>query len=80
MPQENYASTKPRKLQDALERVEDAATFLREAIKIAREADLDAPIQPVLDRIGTQRTNAIFAIEDAEYILANMANSRDNLA
>jgi hypothetical protein len=79
MPKENYHSTKPRKLEDALQRVEDAATFLREAIKIAREADLDAPIQPVLDRIGTQRTNAIYAIEDAEYILAHMANSREDI-
>lgn len=79
MPQENYNSTKPARLQDALERVEDAACFLRNAIKIARDANLDEPIQPVLDRIGTQRTNAIYAIEDAEYILANLANSRDGL-
>ena len=77
MLKENYDSTKPRKLQDALDRVEDAAVFLRAAIKIAREADLDAPIQPILNRIGEQRTAAIWAIEDAEYILAKMANSRD---
>jgi hypothetical protein len=77
MIKENYASTKPAKLEDALQRVEDAAVFLRAAIKIAREADLDAPIQPILNRIGEQRTAAIWAIEDAEYILAKMANSRD---
>lgn len=77
MIKENYASTKPAKLEDALQRVEDAAVFLREAIKVAREADLDAPIQPILNRIGEQRTAAIWAIEDAEYILAKMANSRD---
>jgi hypothetical protein len=77
MIKENYASTKPAKLEDALQRVEDAAVFLRDAIKIAREADLDAPIQPILNRIGEQRTAAIWAIEDAEYILAKMANSRD---
>lgn len=79
MPKENYSSTKPRKLEDALQRVEDAAVFLREAIKIAREADLDEPIQPILDRVGAQRTQAIFAIEDAEYILARMANSREDI-
>jgi hypothetical protein len=79
MPKENYDSTKPRKLEDALQRVEDAAVFLREAIKIAREADLDEPIQPILNRIGEQRTQAIFAIEDAEYILARMANSREDI-
>jgi hypothetical protein len=79
MPKENYSSTKPRKLEDALQRVEDAATFLREAIKIARESDLDEPIQPILNRVGEQRTQAIFAIEDAEYILARMANSREDI-
>jgi len=79
MPKENYSSTKPRKLEDALQRVEDAAVFLRDAIKIAREADLDAPIQPILDRVGAQRTQAIWAIEDAEYILARMANSREDI-
>jgi len=79
MPKENYSSTKPRKLEDALQRVEDAAVFLRDAIKIARESDLDAPIQPILDRVGAQRTQAIWAIEDAEYILARMANSREDI-
>lgn len=78
-PKENLVSTKPAKLEDALQRVEDAATFLRDALKIAREADLDAPIQPVLDHMGSLRTFAINAIEDAEYILAHMANSRDDL-
>lgn len=76
MLKENYDSTKPRKMEDALQRVEDAAVFLREAIKIAREADLDAPIQPILNRIGEQRTAAIFAIEDAEYILSRAALCR----
>lgn len=79
MPKENLVSTKVAKFQDALQRVEDAANFLREAIKASREADLDKPIRPVLDEMGRLRTFAIWAIEDAEYILANQANSRDNL-
>jgi hypothetical protein len=77
MLKENYDSTKPRKLQDALDRVEDAAVFLRAAIKIARDADLDEPIQPILNRVGEQRTQAIFAIEDALYILSQAAKCRD---
>lgn len=74
---ETYASTKPSHLQDILDHIESAAAAMREAIKLAREANLDLPIQPVLDQIGSKRLEATYRLDDATYIIARLNAARE---
>jgi hypothetical protein len=74
---ENYASTKPARLKEAADLLSDAADILRNGYMMAKEADINAPIQPVLNKIGQSREEAYKKVYEADIILREMAWMRD---